>query len=54
MGWEDSGFNCWGVRGPEFMLLFSFYVNVSGMRTRSRVSFQPLPITAPRVLLRVR
>ena len=53
MGWGESGFNCWGVKGPA-LVLFLFYVNVSGMRPRSRLSSQPLTIPAPWVLLRVR
>ena len=35
MGWWESGFNCWGVRGLA-LVLFLFYVNVSGMRPLSR------------------
>ena len=31
-----SGLNCWGIRGPAFVLLL-FYVNVSGMRPRFRL-----------------
>ena len=34
--WGESGFNCWGVRRPEIVLLL-FYVNVSGMRPWSLV-----------------
>ena len=52
-GWGESGFNCWGVRGPT-LVLFLFYVNVSGIRPRSRFSSRPLTIPAPWVLLRVR
>ena len=32
-------FNCWGVTGPTLVLFF-FYVNVSGMDTRSSLSSQ--------------
>ena len=53
MGWGESGFNCWGVNGPA-LVLFLFYVNVSGMRAPSRLSSRPLTIPAPWVLLRVR
>ena len=53
MGLEESGFNCWGVKGPG-LVLFLFYVNVTGMRPRSRLSTQPLRIPAPWVLLPVR
>ena len=42
-----------GVRRPR-LVLFLIYVNVSGMRPRSRLSYQPLPIPVPWVLLRVR
>ena len=42
-----------GVKGPA-LVLFLFYLNVSGMRPRSRLSFQPLKIPAPWVLLRDR
>ena len=52
MGRGESGFDCWGVRGPAFVL-FLFYVNLSGMRPRSRLSSQPLTIPAPWVLIRV-
>ena len=55
MGLGDSGFNCWrgqGVKGSA-LVLFLFYVNVSGLRPRSRLSSQPLTILAPWVLLRV-
>ena len=31
MGVGESGFSCWGVRGPA-LVLFLFYVNISGMR----------------------
>ena len=53
MGWRESGFNRWGVRGPT-LVLFLFYVNVSGVRPRSRLSSQPLTLLVPWVLLRVR
>ena len=46
MGWGVSGFNCWRVRGPAFVL-FLFYVNVTGMSPRSRLSSQPLTIPDP-------
>ena len=36
------------------LVLFLFYVYVSGMRPRSRLSFQALTIPAPWVLLRVK
>ena len=42
-----------GVRGHA-LVLFLLYVNVSGMRTRSRLSSQPFTIAAPWVLLQVR
>ena len=35
-GGGESEFNCWRVRGP---VLVSFYVNVSGIRSWSRLSF---------------
>ena len=53
MGWGKSGFNCWEFRGPA-LVLFLFYMNVSGMRPRPRLSSQPLTIPAPLFLLRVR
>ena len=40
-----------GVRGPTLVLLI--YMNVAGMRPRSRLSSQPLMIPAPWVFLRV-
>ena len=49
----ESGFYCWGFRGPA-LVLFLFYVNVSGMRARSRLSSQPLKIPVPWALLQVR
>ena len=52
-GGVESGFNCWRVRWPA-LASFLFYVNVSGMHPRSRLSFKPLMIPAPWVLLRVR
>ena len=42
----EFGFNCWEVMGPA-LVLFLFYVNVSGMRQQSRLSSQPLTILAP-------
>ena len=53
MEWGESGFNRWGVRGTALMLFF-FYVNVSGMQPRSCLSSQPLTVLAPWVFLRVR
>ena len=50
MGWGVSGFTCWGIWGPT-LLLFLFYVNVSGMRPRFRLPFQPLTIPAPWIFL---
>ena len=37
MGWGESGFNYWGVKGPA-LVLFLCYVNVSGMCLQSRLS----------------
>ena len=51
-GVGESGFNCWGVRGPV-ILLFLFYANVSGICSRSRFSSQPLTTLAAWILLRV-
>ena len=51
-GWGESGFNCWGVRGPV-PVLFLLYVNVSGTRPWSRFSSQPFTIPVPWVFLRV-
>ena len=42
-----------GVKGPV-LVLFLFYVNVSGIGLRSRLLFQPLTIPSPWVLLRVK
>ena len=53
MEWGESGFNCWRVREPA-LVSFLFYVNVSGMRPRSRISSQLLTIPAPWFLLHVR
>ena len=53
MGWGESGFKCWGFRAPA-LVLFLFYVNVSGVRPLSRLSSQPLTIPPPWVLLRVK
>ena len=53
MGWRESGFNCWGVWGPALML-FLFYVNISGMRPLSRFPSQPLTIPSPWVLFRIK
>ena len=50
MGWGECGFNCWRVRRLA-LELFSFYVNVSGMRPRSRLFSQHLMVPAPWVLL---
>ena len=50
MGWGESVFNCWGVRRPE-IVLFLFYVNVSGMNPRYRLSSHPLTILTPWVIL---
>ena len=50
-GWEASGFNFGGVRGPS-LVLFLFYMNVSEMRPRSRFSSKPLTIPALWVILR--
>ena len=50
MGWGECGFNCWEVRGPA-LVLFLFYVNVSGISPLSRLSSQPLTTLAPWVLL---
>ena len=46
MGWGEYGFNCWEDRGPV-LLLFLFYVNVSGKHPRSRLGSQLLTISAP-------
>ena len=53
MGWGESGFYCWTVKGPVVMS-FLFYVNVSGMRPRSRLSSQPMTMPGSWVLLRAR
>ena len=47
MGWEESGFSFWGLE----LVLFLFYVNVSGMLLQSHLSSQPLTIPAPWVFL---
>ena len=49
MGWGEFGFNCWGFKGPA-LVLFLIYVNVSGMRPRSRLSTKPLTKPAPWVI----
>ena len=49
-GW--FGFNYWRVWGPA-LVLFLFYMNVSGMSPRSRLSSQPLTIPASWVILHV-
>ena len=46
LGGGESGFNCWGVRGPA-LVLFLFYVNVSRMCPQSRLSSQPFTLLAP-------
>ena len=48
MGWGECGFK--GVA----LVLFLFYVSVSGMRLQSRLSSQPFTIPAPWVLFRGR
>ena len=53
MGCEESEFNCSGVRVPA-LVLFLFYMNVSGMRPQSRLSSWSLTIPAPWVLFHVR
>ena len=53
MGWGESGFNCWEVKGPV-LEFFLFYVNVSGMHPRARLSSQLMTILAPWVFLHVR
>ena len=53
-GWGRSVGSIVGGSGGPALVLFLFYVNVSGMRPRSCLSFQLLPILAPWVLLRVR
>ena len=50
--WGVSGLNCWRVMGPT-LVLFLFYVSVSGMRPRSRLSSQPLPKPTPWLYLHV-
>ena len=50
----ESAFNCWGFKGPHELMLFLFYVKVSGKCPQSRLSFQPLTIMAPWVLLCIR
>ena len=52
MGRGESKFNSWGSGGSA-LVLFLFYVNVTGMRPRSRLSSQPLEIPASWVLLQV-
>ena len=52
MGWGESRFNCWGIRGTKLML-FLLYVNVSGMCPQSRLSSQSLKNRLPGFLLRV-
>ena len=46
MGWGECGFNCWGFKGPT-LVLFLFYVNVSGICLRSLLPSQPLMIWLP-------
>ena len=47
--WDERvTFNFWGFSGPT-LVLFLFYVNVTGIRLRSRLSSNPLAIPAPRV-----
>ena len=53
MGWGESGFNCWRIRRPT-LAAFLFYVNISGMRPLSPLPSQPLTMSAPWVLLRVK
>ena len=53
MGWGKYGFNCWGVRS-FVLVLFLFYVDVSGMRPLSVLSSKPLTIPTPWVLLHIR
>ena len=48
----ESAFNCWGFRG-QALVLFLFYMNISRLLPRSRMSSQPLEVLAPWVLLRV-
>ena len=52
LGVRVSGFNFWVVRGPT-LVLFLFYVNVSGVCRRFRLFTQPLTIPVPSVFLRV-
>ena len=52
MGWGESGFTC-GVKVPALVLFLS-YINVSGMHQQSRLSFQPMRILAPWILLDIR
>ena len=53
MEWRKSGFNCWGIRG-SVLVLFLFYMNVSGMQLWSQLSSQTLTILAPWILLRIK
>ena len=54
MEWGEGGpgFKRWGVSGPA-LVVFLFYVDVSGMRLRSRLFSQPVTILVPWVLLHV-
>ena len=47
-------FNCFWGSGVPALVLFLFYVNVSGMHPQPRLSLKPLTILAPWVFLRVR
>ena len=53
MGWGSLGSIVEGVKGPV-LVLFLHYMNVSAMRSWSRLSSQPLTIPAPWILLHVR
>ena len=46
----EGEFSYWGIR-RSILMLFLFYMNVSGMRLWSCLSSQPLMILAPWVLL---
>ena len=53
MGWEESGFICWGGFGGPHMLVL-FYVNVCRMCLQSHLSSQPLTIPSPQIILHIR
>ena len=54
MRWGKSGFNCWGIKESALVSFLYLYCIISGMRLQSRLSYQPLTIPVPWVLLRIR